>query len=117
MILLFWWGFTPPLLSGLTCQTSLHFHPCLIRAHPEFPGQHQREPLPSTKLSLSDLTFPPLSGSNRIPHPQRRYVSITYLQLLVNTSKCGAQPSHRHYPPSLKDKEAFPSTQILWDLS
>jgi hypothetical protein len=59
----------------------------------------------------SDLTSrPPLSGSNRImPQPQLRYISIIYSQSLVNTNKRSTQPSHRHYPPSSKDNEVFPS--------
>jgi hypothetical protein len=82
-------------------------HPCASRISRTAP----KRTLVSAKSSLSDLTSrPPLSGSNRIiPQPQHRYVGIIYLQSLVNTSKCSAEPSDRHYPHSSKDNEAFPS--------
>jgi len=51
-----------------------------------------------------------------MPQPQLRYVSIIYSQSLVNTSKRSTQPSHRHYPPSSKDNEVFPSRHLDTDL-
>ena len=52
-----------------------------------------------------------------MPQPPVRYVGILYSQSLVNTSKRSTQPSHRHYPPSSKDNEVFPSRHIDPDLS
>lgn len=67
--------------------------------------QRRREPLPPQShryREASDLTSrPPLSGSNRImPQPQ-----------------LSAHSSHRHYRPSSKDKEVFPSRHSDPDLS
>jgi hypothetical protein len=42
---------------------------------------------------------------------------IIYSQSLVNISNHSAQPSHRHYPPSSKDNEVFPSRHSDPDLS
>jgi hypothetical protein len=52
-----------------------------------------------------------------MPQPQVRYVGIIYAQSLVNTSKRSTPPSHRHYPPSSKDNEVFPSRHSDPDVS
>jgi hypothetical protein len=52
-----------------------------------------------------------------MPQPQLRYVGVIYSQPLVNTNKSSTQPSHRHYVPSSKDNEVFPSRHSDPDLS
>lgn len=52
-----------------------------------------------------------------MPQPQLRYVSIIYSQSLVNINKRSTQLSHRHYPPSSKDNEVFPSRHLDPDRS
>ena len=52
-----------------------------------------------------------------MPQPQLRYVGIIYSRSFVNTSKHSMQPSHRHYRPSSKDNEVFPSRNSDPDLS
>ena len=52
-----------------------------------------------------------------MPQPQVRYVDIICSRSLVNTSKRSTQLSHRHYHPSSRDNEVFPSRHSDPDLS
>jgi hypothetical protein len=107
----------PDDLSRMSSSSHKHFiatpvsFVLLNRAHPEFPGQRRREPLPLQNhhfKEASDMISrpPPLSGPNRIMHqPQPRYVDVMYPSCLP-TSK---YPAPSPIDPSLTDHESFSS--------